>query len=550
MRFVRWNRSAVAVLLALAVLVAACGGDDDDGNGASGTNGSDGGNSTGSRSSLTVAAPGVLSSLDSERYQGFVSIDLLPNVAGTLLRFEPPEPGATTLQTPDQIEGELAESWEMSEDGSSVTMTLREGIVSSEGNPLDSEDVRWSIQRMVESEGVPIASILMKIGGWDLENPVEVVDDRSFTINLAAPNAVSLSIMTTFFMTIYDSDAVKENAAADDPWGYDYLANDTASFGPYEVESFDPGNEVRLAANPNYHQDEPKITEVVIRSVPEGSSRLQLVQTGEVDVAMALTFDQLDSLKDDDRVRLEQVLYPNIDVLVPNVAAEPFDDPLVRKAMAYAVDRDAILEAAYQGFGSPSTDFFHDAFGVPEIDTSLSHDPDKARQLLDQAGLPDGFDMVVAYNEANLGAHIEQVGVLLKAQLAEVGINVELRNIPTAADFDAAKRDGSLSAWLATSLPLVPDPAYYLQVFYSTGGLTNLQGYSSDTVDELSRQILETQPGADRDALITEVNEFMVDDMPAVPIVDTQKYYVFGSSVSGFLSHPQGHIDYRDLSAG
>jgi len=540
-------RPGVAVVLALGLVLAACGGDDG-GDGASdtGTGGSESPAADGTP--LTVVTPGVLSSLDSERYQGFVSIDLLPNVSGTLLRFKEPEAGATTLQAPDQIEGELVESWEMADDQSSVTMVLRDDVVSSQGNPLDSEDVRWSVERMSNSEGVPIASILMEIGGWDLENPVEVVDDKTFTVNFAAPNAVSLSVMTTFFMTIYDSEDVIENAGADDPWGYDYLAEHSSSFGPYMVESFDPGNEVRLVANPNYHDEAPEISNVIVRSVPEGSSRLQLVQTGEVDIAMALTFDQLASLEDDSRVRLEQVLYPNIDVLVPNVTIEPFDDPLVRQALAYAIDRDAILGAAYQGLGSASTDFFHDAFGAPEIDENLSYDPDKARDLLAQAGLADGFDMAVAYNEANLGAHIEQVGVLLKAQLADVGINVELRNIPTAADFDAAKRDGSLTAWLATSLPLVPDPAYYLQVFYSTGGLTNLQGYSSDVVDGLSRQILETQPGDERDALISEVNEFMMGDMPAVPIVDTQKFFVFSPNVEGFLSYPQGHINYRDLT--
>lgn len=540
----RRHRTLWVLLAVLGLLSAACG--DDDG-GASPDTTTGGSNGSGG-SSLTIAAPGILSSLDSERYEGFVSIDLLPNVAGTLLRFQQPEKGATTLQGPDEIEGELAEEWEVNDDGTQITMTLREGVVSNQGQPLDSEDVRWSVERMLNSEGVPIAQILMGIGGWDQDNPIEVVDDRTFVINVAEPNAVSLSILTTFFMTIYDSETVTENSSDADPWGYDYLATNTASFGPYQVATFEPGVEVRLEPNPNYHHGEPEINQVIVRAVSEGSSRVQLVETGEVDIAQALTFDQLASLQNSDAVRLEQVLYPNIDVLVPNVEIEPFDDPRVRQAMAYAVDREAILNAAYQGFGTPAFDYFHDAFGAPEVDEPIQQDLDRARELLAEAGLADGFSMTVAYNVANLGAHIEQVGVLVRDQLAQVGIEVELRNMPSAADFDAAKRDGTLQAWFATSLPLVPDPAYYLQVFYATGGLTNLQGYSSDVVDDLSVQILETQPGDERTQLIDQLNEFMIEDMPSVPLVDTQKFYVFGSHIDGFLSYPQGHINYWDLT--
>lgn len=497
---------------------------------------------------LTVATGGVVSNLDSERYQGFISIDLLPNIVGTLLRFKAPTKGATVIQSPDELEGELAESWVLSDDGTQATFTLRDGIVSNLGNPLTSEDVAWSIDRIKNSEGVPIGRILMGIGGWDMDNPIEVSDDRTFTLNFAAPNAVSLTVLTMFFFPIYDSEAVKANAAADDPWGYEWLSNNTASFGPYEVESFDPGNEVRLVANPNYFRGLPEFTNVVVRSIPDVSSRLQLAQSGEVDIAMGLTFDQVASLQNDDRVRLEEVLAPNIDTLIMNVDVPPYNDVRVREAVSYALDRDAILTGAYFGIGAVSTDFFHDAFGVPPLDKTLKYDPDRARQLLAEAGLADGFDMTLSYNAANLGPHTEQVAVFVRDQLAEVGINVTLDNIASGADFDASKRDGTLSTWLATTTPLVPDPAYYLQVFYATGGLTNLHNYSAEELDTLSRQILETQPGSERDVLITDVNEFMFKDMPGVPIIDTKKFYLFQPQVVGFLSYPQGHVNYWDLT--
>lgn len=527
---------AVAVLAVTSLALAACGGND-----AEESDAGSGGQT------LTIAAPGVLSSLDSERYQGFISIDLLPNTAGTLVRFKKPEAGATKLQTPDQIESELAESWTLSDGGKRVTFKLREAK-SQFGNPVTSADVKWSVDRMVNSTGVPIAKILMGIGGWDIANPITVTDDKTFTINVAQPNAVSVSILSTFFMTIYDSVEAKKHATADDPYAYKWLGENTATFGAYQVKSLDPGKEVRLTANTNYFRGTPKVKDVVVRAVADTSNRLQLAQSGQVDIATAMTFDQLSSLQKNSDVRLERVLYPNIDVLVPNLKAKPFDDKRVREAISYAVDRKAIVDSAYQGFSTAATDFIHDDFGAPAIGQPFAHDVDRAKQLLAEAGLPNGFPMELAYNAANVGAHSEQVAVLLRSQLAKVGITVKLNNVASGADFDTAKREGKLQSWLATSLPLVPDPAYYLRVFYSTGGLTNLQNYSSPTLDELSRKILETQPGADREALVKQVNEFLVGDMPAIPLVDAQKYYIFKKNVTGFVSYSQGHVNYYDIT--
>ncbi len=531
-----WRGRAVAVLVAASLGLAACSDSDEP------TSGAGGGQTT-----LTIAAPGVLSSLDSERYQGFISIDLLPNIAGTLVRFKKPEAGATKLQTPDQLEPELAESWTLSEDRKKISFKLRDAK-SQFGNVITSEDVKWSVERMVNSKGVPIAKILMGIGGWDIEKPITVTDDKNFVINVARPNAVSVSILSTFFMTIYDSVEAKKHATADDPYAYKWLEANSASFGPYQVKSFDPGKEVRLSANPNYFRDAPKVKEVVVRAVADASNRLQLAQSGQVDVATSMSFDQLTALQKNADVRLERVLYPNIDVLVPNLKSKPFDDKRVRQAIAHALDRKAIVDSAYQGFAAASADFIHDDFGAPAGEPAMTHNLDRAKQLLAEAGLPNGFPMELAYNAANVGAHSEQVAVQIRSQLAKVGIEVKLNNVASGADFDAAKREGKLQSWLATSTPLIPDPAYYLQVFYSTGGLTNLQNYSSPTVDDLSRKILETQPGAEREALVKQVNDFMLSDMPAVPLVDSQKYYVFKKNVTGFVSHAQGHVNYYDIS--
>lgn len=136
----------------------------------------------------------------------------------------------------------------------------------------------------------------------------------------------------------------------------------------------------------------------------------------------------------------------------------------------------------------------------------------------------------------------------MKAQLAEIGVDVVINNIPSNADFDAGKRDGSLSAWLATSAPQIPDPAYYIQVFYGTGGVVNLMKYSNPDLDALAVEILETQPGPERTALVAQANELMLSEMPSVPLIDTEKYYVFRAGVQGFRGNPQANVEFRELS--
>ena len=521
-----------ALVAAVALALSACGG------------GGDGEPGEVSKK-LTVAAPGVISNLDPEVYQGRISIDLLPNVAGTLVRFENAPTDATTLQTPDQIEPELAESWTVSADGKSVDFVLRDAK-SPYGNSITSADVEWSINRMVKSTGVPIAKILMGIGNWDIENPITVKDDKHFTVNLLGVNAVSVSILSAFFMQIYDSVEAKKHATSADPFAYDWLAQHTASFGRYTVESFDPGKQVRLVANKNYFRGQPKIGEIVVRSVPEENNRLQLIKTGDVDVTWSLPFDHQTSLKSNDDVALHRILYPSITTLVLNVNAEPFNDVRVRQAISHAIDREVILKSAYKDFGTVSTDFFHDEFGVKAVD-GLTYNLAKAKSLLADAGFPNGFPMTLAYNDANVGAESEQIAVLVRSQLQEAGIEVSLQNVASPANFDADKRAGKLTAWLATSPALVPDPAYYLSVYYVTAGLSNQSGYSSKTVDEAAASILATQPGADRDAKIKAVNEFMVNDMPSVPLIDSQKNYVFRKHISGYYNTSQGNIDYWSL---
>ncbi|MGE3619232.1 MAG: ABC transporter substrate-binding protein [Acidimicrobiia bacterium] len=549
----RDQRSVLAggLLAVLALVAGACSGDDssDAGTGSgSGSTVQEEGEEQPTGGTLLIAASGVVQNLDPKFAAVPLSTDLLPNLSGTLFRFGPPETEGT-LQRPEAVEAELAESWEASPDGTTVTVNLREDVLSAAGNPLDAEDVRWSVERGLDSNGQQNPRSLMTAGGWDLEEPITVVDDSTIELNIPNPNAFSLSILTLYQFTIYDKEDVTANATAADPYGYEYLADHSASFGPYTVSAFEPGVEVTLVANENYFRDPPPYDEVIVRGVAEASTRLQLVQRGEADIAMSLSYEQLDSVSDDPDVQIQPMPAPPLQhVLVFNHARAPFDDPVLREAISYAIDREALVEAAYKGFGTAPTSLLADAFAVDGDAEPIGYDPERAEELLEEGGYGDGVDIAIAYNANVIGPQVDPMMVLVRQQLADVGVNLTLTEIPVAADFDAARRDNSQMAWLIAARPLIPDSGYFLNIFFATKAVANQHAYSDPEVDRLIAEVLASPPGDERDDLVAETSDLLTEDHAWTPLVNTSTYSVFSPDVEGYVSYPQGFIGYADLA--
>ena len=497
---------------------------------------------------LTVAMPAVPNSLDPERYEGLISMGVLPNITSTLLRFEKAKPGATTLPREDQLEGFLAESWNLDEEDKSITFNLRKDVKSPYGNSLTSEDVRWSMERMMKSEGSGVGRFLTKKYGWDPEATTTVIDDHTIKVNLLDVNRGTVQVVALYFLGIYDSVEVKKHATADDPFAYKWLGENTATYGAYNLAAVDPGKKIELTANKNYFMGAPEFTNVVVQAIPDSSSRLQLIQNGEVSAATDLTFDQVAALGDNDNVVLEPSVYTNIDMFATFTQVKPFDDKRVRKALSLGLDRKQILESAYKGYGLASDDFFHTAFGEAKPASPLAYDPEKAKKLLAEAGYPDGFEMELAYNVANVGAQSEQAAVLIRSQLAKIGVKVTINAISSGADFDQAKRDGKLQSWLGTSFSMMNVLSSHLLTMYGKGGIANQEQFYSATLDALNEKLIKTQPGDIRDKAIVEVSDLLFDEMPLIPLVDSVKYYALNSSIKGFVSAPVANLTYYDLS--
>ncbi|MCY3952499.1 MAG: ABC transporter substrate-binding protein, partial [bacterium] len=502
---------------------------------------------------LTMALSGLVTNVDPAVLQGRPSLVTAQGVVSTLVRYtHEPSPGLS-LHSPNDVMGELAESFEVHEDGS-VTFTLREAM-SPYGNTVTSADVAWSFDRMIALDG--IARFLMFLSSIDREAPITVIDDRTFTLNVTGRNILTVPVLTYYALGILDSVEAQANATDDDPWAAEWLASNSATFGPYRVESLAPGEELRLVKNPDYwNADEVDIDRIIMRSIPDSGNRLLLIGSGSVDFVADLTFDLFGSVAGAGEYALayEDARDTNLDELSLNNRFPPFDDPRVRAAVSLAIDREALIAGAYGGFGTPGRYPLSTAIPQPEppADVAAGYDADRARELLAEAGYSDGFSFTLTINPTRPGPHAEAVAVILASQLREVGLDATIETIASPADFNAAVSGGEMEAWLYSVRPILSEPAYTIPLLFTSNGFAadglGYEGFTNDRVDELSSQILAELPGAARDEFIAEVQRILATEFPFVPLVETVIPWVFRDDLEGARPNPTGFLYPQDLA--
>jgi peptide/nickel transport system substrate-binding protein len=493
----RW-RQPLALFAVLALFAAACGegdpvdvddptGDDtadetvDDGDddGADGDESATGG-------TLVAAIGGDPDQLDPHTTTSSFAFTVLENVYDTLV-----QPGDDLTPEPA-----LAASWETSDDLLTWTFTLREGVTFHDGSPLTAGDVVASFERIAE-EGANA----FRLGAVDA---FEAPDDLTVVMELNRPAPNLLDQIGAFKgMAIAPAAAIEAGTLGDEPIGT----------GPFSFVSFTPGDNVELAANPDYWGEGPFLDGVEFRVIPDESVKLTNLETGEVDWIDSVPPQQLDQLAEDDAIVLGRVAGNDYWYMALNNAREPFDDPNVRRAIGFALDIDTITEAAKFDAATPNET------AIPETSfwyldyAPYGQDVDEAQRLLDEAGVSDLTIDLMVTNEFPETVTSAQV---IASQLAEVGIDVEIRTEDFStwlADQGEGEFDAFALGWLGN---IDPDDFYYAQ-HHSTGGF-NFQGFADDEVDELlDAARVETDQDTRKDLY----------DQAATRIVDLASYIYF-----------------------
>lgn len=549
MLFTKKRRSAILSGAIAGVLVlSSCGGE-----------GSAGGEA-GEINEITVATPSLPTSLDwGGAYEAsLANFQARANLHVQLIRHpytdNPAEPSMEVMDF-TEYQGILAdedEPFSVSEDGTVYTFHLREDVVSQAGNPLTAEDVRWTFERKCET---------YTNGCWNQIQPyfpgpenIEVVDDHTIEFHVEDPDAGMpfLQFLSGQNGYIFDKTALEEHATEDDPYATDWAMNNSGyGFGPYDIESVTPDQQMVFTANPDFVLGEPEIEQVTWQVVEESGTRAQFLQAGNVDIADALTPEDQHAIADDDGVIIPEVEAPielmNLG-LVQN--KEPFDDQLVRQAFRYAIPYDEILEDIYQGRATASPGWIIESMGVPGVsgEPAYTTDVDRARELLDEAGVDEvEFTMHVSNDTPDLA----NAAILMSSYVSEAGFNMEVQQV-SAGDFATGRAEQDYQALIAMNRSQVQHPNHVIRSFFNPDNTANNTGaYDNPTeeFDELvSGAIAAGEPTEEESGeRWAEVQEYLNEEASNLPVLYIQPNQGYSTDLEGFTYRYENVIDYGNV---
>jgi peptide/nickel transport system substrate-binding protein len=296
-----------------------------------------------------------------------------------------------------------------------------------------------------------------------------------------------------------------------------------------------------MEANPNYwREDLPKVKTLIFRPIPESATRVAAIQTGEVDVVGRLSSEEAQSLLGVPNVKVirypsTRIYYVAFNNLTTGVD-QPTEDPLVRQAMNYAVDVDAIVDALFDGFGQRATGYVAEGemgFGAVE---PFAYDPDKAKELLAEAGYPDGFEMDFA---CPAGAYIffEQVCEAIQGYLADVGIetNLEIMESGQYWDLEAEKQLPPLfgDSWSSTL------GEAYNRLYGALGGWdASYSSWSDPTIDEYLAEIEQAIDFEERKQLYEDLQVYMQENPPFIYLYQLMTFEAINTRVQNYQPRP------------
>lgn len=502
-----------------------------------------GGDKVAADTSFSYAVAGIPDHLDQSPWGGQPSKIVYSVFDSTLVRYMG---GCDVLGESKDLAPHLAKSWDLADDGKSVVFHLSDAV-SNAGNELTSEDVKWSVERQLALEPF-IKTALGFIGRYNIDDLVTIIDDKTVQMNVLESTSFDVMQFASVLLTIQDSTEGKKHVTPEDPWAAEFFKTNSANFGPWQVDRFEPGTEVVFSENPNYTFDRGNFDSVTLTAVPDSATRMQLVRSGDVEWSDALTLAEYDQLRDAEGVTVENCVSADRDEIFLQQNNELFKDVRVRQAISMAINRDQITENIYRGLGKSAKHGVPQYYDFPEPKEVYTYDPEDAKKLLAEAGYPDGFTFTALYSASRPGPWVEPLAIQVQADLKEIGIDMQLQNVAGAAEFFQLVREGRYDATFYSDSTFVADATYGAAAFTLSTSAINSFGYNSPEYDALVGKAQTAAPD-ERQQLISDIAALGTTDMPIVYIVDSANAQAHRSNVTGFYNSPLRTINPSLLNA-
>ena len=324
--------------------------------------------------------------------------------------------------------------------------------------------------------------------------------------------------------------------------GGEALFRNPVGTGPYMLENWDQGNEIVLTRNENYWGDPAFEQTVIFRWTSEAAARLVELQAGAVDGIDNPGPGDFDVITNDPNLQLLEREGLNIFYVGMNNTKPPFDNLNVRQAVAYALDKQRIVDNFYPPGSSPASQFLPPPlFGYAEDLEPTPYDPDMARQLLEESGLELPLEVTLNYRDV-VRSYLPQPGIVaqdIQAQLAEVGINVNIEMMESTTFLDEADR-GNLSFFLLGWGADYPDPTNFLDAHFGAGSSPQFGEKIEDVTTRLNAAAQEADPAV-REATYAEVAAILQEQVPVVPVAHGGSGVAYKANIEGAHVSPLGN---------
>ncbi|MGE5630542.1 MAG: ABC transporter substrate-binding protein [Caulobacteraceae bacterium] len=435
----------------------------------------------------------------------------------------------------DSIEPSLAKDWNISADGLTYTFNLKPGIKFSDGTPVKGEDWVWSFYRARDTKTSAYAYIAEAI------DKVEATD-TTVTIHLKYPWAPFLADLCNFNMVVGSKayfDKVGAQAYSDKPLGT----------GPYMLTEWVKDDHMLLEANPFYHEaGYPKTKKIKFTVVSDDNTRFMQLQAGQVDIVSDLPFTMANMAESDSNIKLDVFKSTQIRYLILNTTQPPFNNQAVRKALEYALNKKEMAEVIAGQYGGPAVALVSEAEGKwSNTDLKVEeYDPAKAKQMLADAGFPNGVDFTLTIRS---GSEVyEQIATLIQASVKDAGFNCKIEKLESAAvreKYEALTHQATILMWIDDIIDPSGVSGWTVDYDQCKAWYT---GLNDEALDKLNTDASKEMDEAKRIKMYWDIQSKIKDNANVMPLFKNGFAYASQKSVQGLYVSPFGVMECAKLT--
>jgi peptide/nickel transport system substrate-binding protein len=554
----KWHRLLLLLVVAMLAFAAGCGGDDDDEAGDGGatteaSGGAEGGTLVFAGASDPVALDGAVVS-DGE------SLRVITQIFETLVALKPgttePEPG-------------LAESWEANDDGTVWTFKIRQGVTFHDGETLDAEAVCFNFDRWYNFEGPlqnPGATYYWQVvfGGFatynkdsgapkdSLYKSCEATDESTAVLTLTKPSATFIPALSQQAFSIASPKALTEFKADEGTTDADGVFTPSGTFGtehpigtgPFEFVSWARNDRIVLKRYEDYWGDKSTLDELIIRPIADNAARLQALQTGEIQGYDLVEPQDIATIEGDSSLQIIDRPAFNVAYVGFNIAKKPTDDVEVRKAIAYGLDRQAVVDNFYSGRAVVATQFMPpEVVGYAEDVPKYEFDPEKAKQILTDAGYTLPVPLEFWYPTDVSRPYMpdpKRNFEAFAASLNKSGFKVTAKSAPWNPDYLGRADEGNagnlrMLGWTGD----YGDADNFIGTFFQSP--QKAWGTTTKPLTEIEKLLNDAEIETDeskRETLYQEANRKIMEQLPGVPYAHSRPALAFSANVKGYVASP------------